>query len=183
MVHNTRTEHSKDYWCTPPEFFNIIDKKYNFDVDLTASDKNHLCKEYYTKETNGLLQDLRGKRVYCNPPYNEKELWMKKCYEEGLKDNTIVVLLIPAFIETEAFHKYCMKAYKIYFIKGRIQFLINGKRPYRINKQGKKIIQSNNVGSVLVIFKKHNRKFPKLRPFYHTEKDLIKKQSGLEAFL
>jgi len=56
-----------------------------------------------------------------------------------------------------------MNAYEIRLVKGRIQFLINGKKP---KKSG------NNTPSCLIIFKKHDEKYPKLRPFYHKESDL-----------
>jgi len=165
MAYNSRTKKSKDYWETPPNIFELLNKEFQFTLDAAASDDNHLCANYFTKEVDGLKQDWKDEIVFCNPPYNKKDDWIKKCYEERQKDNTIIVMLIPNGTETESFHKYGMKAYEIRLMKGRIEFLINGKKP---DKSG------NNRGSIIIIFKKHSLKYPRLRPFYHKEKDLLK---------
>ena len=55
--------------------------------------------------------------------YQSKEIgiWIKKAYEESLK-GSVVVCLIPSRTDTKYFHDYCMKASKIFFIKGRLKF-------------------------------------------------------------
>ena len=87
-------------------------------------------KKYYTEEQNGLLQDWSGEVVFCNPPYGNKEtgIWTKKCYEESLKPNTTVVLLIPARTDRISFHEYIYGKAEIRFIKGRLKFG-DGKNP------------------------------------------------------
>ena len=47
---------------------------------------------------------------------------MRKAYEEGQKDNTSVVCLIPSRTDTKYFHNYCMRSDLIYFVKGRLKF-------------------------------------------------------------
>jgi len=163
-VYNSRTENSKDYWETPPYFFELLNEEFQFTLDPAASDQNHKCKKYFTEKENGLEQSWAGESVFCNPPYDNKEVWMAKCYYEGKQPKTKVVLLIPDSMETEAFHEYCMKAFEIRAVKGRIQFHINGKEI-----KG----STNNRPSLLVIFKKHSFKWPRLRPFYHLKKDLL----------
>ena len=51
-----------------------------------------------------------------------QEAWIKKCYEEGQKPNTIVVMLIPSRTDTKAFHNYIYNKAEIRFIKGRLKF-------------------------------------------------------------
>lgn len=64
-----------------------------------------------------------GYRVFCNPPYGrEIGKWVKKCYEESQKDNTIVVMLIPARTDTKYFHDYIYHKAELRFIKGRLKF-------------------------------------------------------------
>ena len=65
-----------------------------------------------------------GQRVFCNPPYGRKiKDWVKKCYLESRKPNTLVVLLIPARTDTSYFHDYIYKkAREIRFIRGRLHF-------------------------------------------------------------
>ena len=52
----------------------------------------------------------------------------KKCYEESLKPNTTVVLLIPARTDRISFHEYIYGKAEIRFIKGRLKFG-DGKNP------------------------------------------------------
>ena len=60
-----------------------------------------------------------GRRVFCNPPYGRViSKWVKKCYEESKKANTLVVMLIPARTDTSYFHDYIYhKAKEIRFIR------------------------------------------------------------------
>lgn len=61
--------------------------------------------------------------MFCNPPYGRQiHKWVRKAYEESLKDNTIVVLLIPARTDTTYFHDYILHRSEIRFVEGRIRF-------------------------------------------------------------
>ena len=42
--------------------------------------------------------------------------------KKGRKDNTMVVMLIPARTDTQYWHDYVMKADEIRFVRGRIKF-------------------------------------------------------------
>ena len=61
--------------------------------------------------------------MFCNPPYG-KEIsdWVQKCYEEGHKENTLVVMLIPARTDTKYFHDYILHRAEVRFIRGRLKF-------------------------------------------------------------
>lgn len=110
-------------WETPMDLFKILDDEFHFTLDPCATEKNHKCEKYYTKEENGLLQNWGGNRVFCNPPYGRQiHKWVRKAYEESLKDNTIVVLLIPARTDTTYFHDYILHRSEIRFVEGRIRF-------------------------------------------------------------
>lgn len=50
----------KDFWETPQSLFDELNEKYHFTLDAAASDENHKCSRYFTKEDNGLLMDLGG---------------------------------------------------------------------------------------------------------------------------
>lgn len=60
--------------------------------------------------------------MFVNPPYSEIESWVAKSFYEGHKDNTLVVLLIPARTDTKYFHDFCLYRSEIRFIKGRLRF-------------------------------------------------------------
>lgn len=60
--------------------------------------------------------------MFCNPPYSQIAKWVEKAYHEGQKENTIVVLLIPARTDTRYFHNYIYGKSEIRFVKGRLKF-------------------------------------------------------------
>lgn len=110
-------------WYTPIEFYNQLNSEFNFTLDPCATHENAKCKKYYTEHDNGLTKDWGGEVVFCNPPYGRLiKDWVKKCYEESLKPNTLVVLLIPARTDTIYFHDYIYNKSEIRFLKGRLKF-------------------------------------------------------------
>lgn len=111
-------------WATPKAFFAELDAEFHFNLDPCATPENAKCKRFYTIEDNGLTKNWGGARVFCNPPYaREIGKWVKKCYEESRKPDTIVVMLIPARTDTAYFHDYIYhKAKEIRFIRGRLHF-------------------------------------------------------------
>lgn len=115
---------SDNYW-TPKEFFKQVNITYGpFDIDVAASDDNHLCDIYFTKESDGLSQDWNGV-VWCNPPYGrEIKKWLVKAITEIDKGNCKrAVFLIPARTDTKWMHDLVwVYASEIIFIEGRQKF-------------------------------------------------------------
>ena len=112
-----------DLWNTPQAFFDELNAEFHFTLDPCANDDNHKCDKYYTEQQDGLLQDWGGQIVFCNPPYGRAiGAWVKKCYEESRKPNTLVVMLIPARTDTSYFHDYIYHKAELRFIRGRLHF-------------------------------------------------------------
>lgn len=113
-----------DLWGTPQNFFDNLNKEFNFTLDPCATSENAKCKKYFTINENGLTQNWEGETVFCNPPYGRAiKDWVKKCYEESKKPNTTVVMLIPARTDTTYFHDYIYhKVREIRFVRGRLKF-------------------------------------------------------------
>lgn len=112
---------NKNNWCTPIDFFINLDQEFHFDYDLCASDNNHLCKKYFTRENSCLNANLTGFNIFCNPPYGRDiSKYIKKCYD--LSSNNLVVMLLPARTDTRWFHDYIYNKSEIRFIKGRLKF-------------------------------------------------------------
>lgn len=111
-------------WETPLDFFRALEKEFHFTLDPCCVPANAKCKKYYTPIQDGLVQDWQGERVFCNPPYGRGIYhWVKKCYQESKKKNTLVVMLIPARTDTRYFHEFIYhKAKEIRFVKGRLRF-------------------------------------------------------------
>jgi site-specific DNA-methyltransferase (adenine-specific) len=80
-------------------------------------------RELLHERTERAFTGLGGRRVFCNPPYGtEIKKWVEKAYREGTKDNTVVVLLIPARTDTQYFHDYIIHRSEIRFVRGRLKF-------------------------------------------------------------
>lgn len=100
----------RDNWKTPKAFYQALNSEFNFDYDPCPTNPTF----------DGLATEW-GKSNFCNPPYSQIAVWVKKAYEEHLKGK-LVVLLIPSRTDTRWWHDYCMKATEIRFIKGRLKF-------------------------------------------------------------
>jgi len=110
-------------WTTPQDFYEELNKVYNFTLDPCATKESAKCEKYFTPEDDGLNQDWTGHTVFMNPPYGRSiKLWIKKAWEASRKGGTTVVCLIPARTDTRYWHDYCMKAHRVYFVKGRLKF-------------------------------------------------------------
>lgn len=115
-------------WETPRELFDRLDEFWHFDLDAAASDTNHLCADYYTKETDGLAHSWAGRRVWCNPPYGKQIAdWARKAYEETRDGRTLVIMLVPARTDTRWYHDYIQgHAAEVKFIRGRLKYTLGG---------------------------------------------------------
>jgi len=114
----------KDTWATPQVFFDTLNEEFRFTLDACALPENAKCRLFFTPEQDGLVQDWSGHTVFCNPPYGKKiAAWVEKCYLESRKENTKVIMLLPARTDTVCFHRFIYKiAKEIRFIKGRLKF-------------------------------------------------------------
>jgi hypothetical protein len=92
-------------WYTPPDIFETLNLEFDLDPASPENKPEYIpVKSWYSIKDNGLEKDWYG-RVWLNPPYSRKEmgLWLEKFINHG---NGIAIL----------------------FKKGRIKFLLNGKR-------------------------------------------------------
>lgn len=113
---------NSDEYSTPQELYKALDAEFHFNLDPCSTDENCKCTRHFTVENDGLSQNWGGYRAFCNPPYSEIAKWVKKAHDEGCKDNTLVVLLIPSRTDTKYFHDYIYQRSEIRFIKGRLKF-------------------------------------------------------------
>ena len=118
-----------DEWTTPRDLFDKLNRRFLFDLDAAASDENHLCPAFYTKEDSGLDHSWEGMRVFCNCPYSQIKAWAAKFIEESKRADCIVAL-IPARTDTKWFQSIFASADKVIFIKGRLHFSGAGSAPF-----------------------------------------------------
>ena len=118
---NTKT--GKDEWLTPPPIINALG---NFDLDPCSPVIRpwNTAKNHFTINDNGLLQTWVG-RVWCNPPYDDLENWLRKC--ANYKN---CIALTFARTDTKVFHKYVFPhAHALFFLQGRLSFYhVNGEK-------------------------------------------------------
>lgn len=108
-------------WTTPRDLFLELHARFHFMTDVAASDENHLCDKYFTKENDGLTQPWFGP-CFMNPPYGrEIARWVEKASLEAL-GGSLVVGLLPARTDTAWWQKFVAPYADIRFIKGRLKF-------------------------------------------------------------
>lgn len=112
-----------DEWETPQWLFDKLNAVYEFDLDVCATKQTAKCKQYFTKEDNGLRQPWLAPNCWMNPPYGrEIGKWVKKAYIESIVRKTTVVCLLPARTDTSWFHDYVLQGQFLHFIRGRLKF-------------------------------------------------------------
>lgn len=124
MLTNGLFSSNTNEWATPIALFARLDAEFHFDLDPCCTHENAKCERHFTQDEDGLSRSWGGCRVFCNPPYGrELPKWVRKCYEESRKKDTLVVMLIPARTDTSYFHDYIYhKAKEIRFLRGRLHF-------------------------------------------------------------
>ncbi|EZI38238.1 DNA N-6-adenine-methyltransferase family protein, partial [Acinetobacter baumannii 42057_6] len=71
-------ENRTDVWSTPQDFFEKLDRVFNFDLDVCALPENAKCERYFTPEIDGLKQEWTG-TCWMNPPYGKEIIdWVAK---------------------------------------------------------------------------------------------------------
>lgn len=122
MIHSSLFSSNSEEWETPQNLFDELNDEFNFDLDIAASEKNHKCKRYFTKENSAFEHRNEWKgNIWCNPPYGRTiQKWIEACSEY----NGLSVMLLPARTDTKWFHEYIYKnkRVEIRFLKGRLHF-------------------------------------------------------------
>ena len=125
----------KDDWGTPQDLFDALNEEFNFTLDPCADNNNHKCAKYYTIEQDGLAQSWAGETVFSTRRTAEKQKQTpvklhgcKNVTKRQPRGGIVVVMLIPARTDTIMFHDYILGKAEIRFIKGRVNFEIDGQK-------------------------------------------------------
>jgi phage N-6-adenine-methyltransferase len=112
----------RETWETPQDFFDLVNKEFNFDVDVCALPNSAKCKKYYTPEIDALKQKWEGV-CWMNPPYARviTGKWVEYAQSQAVR-GTVVVALLPARTDTVWFHDAMVSEPAIMFLKGRLKF-------------------------------------------------------------
>jgi len=111
---------------TPPDLWIRLNDKYHFTLDACASDENHLCEKYYTKDNSCLDKEWTNEIVYLHPLFDTNiGKFVEKAYNEKCK----IIMLLPASTHTRYFHKFIYNN-----PRARIEFLEKPKNGFRFGK-------------------------------------------------
>ncbi len=101
------------HWPTPKALLTELNEEFHFDFDPCPLGES---------EVDGsapLFTRWSGRRVFCNPPYNNG---IYRFLERGIEAD-VAVFLLPARTDTKWFHDMVLPhAHEIRFIKGRLCF-------------------------------------------------------------
>ena len=120
----------------------ILKYKVNPVVDVFASKDNHKCTEFYSKENSAFNHQLK-KDAFANPMYSQIDECMKFLYYQHLSYNIDVMILTYNKTDTKWWHSYVEDRAEVHFIKGRLQFEIDGIIPRYCYKSCKKVFYEN----------------------------------------
>lgn len=110
-------------WSTPQDFFEILNKEFNFTLDVASTHENAKCKKHFTLDDDGLNKSWGGNTVFMNPPYGGHTAdWIKKAYEESKFGITVVCLIVSATDRSYWHDLFFPFASEIRFIRGRLHF-------------------------------------------------------------
>ena len=110
-----------DEWPTPIWLFDALSAEFNFTLDPCSTSDNAKCRQYFTKEHDGLTKDWSRDIVFMNPPYGRKiGFWVQKAFESSMQ-GALVVCLLPARTDTRWWHDYVMRG-EVRLLRGRLTF-------------------------------------------------------------
>ena len=120
-----------DTWTTPKDFFDEINKEFNFGLDAAALQASTLVPDNWygpdhpdTSRRDGLTRTWHkdtDKTIWLNPPYGRViKQWVAKAHQEAANGGA-VVCLVPARTDTAWWHDSCIM-HEVRFLRGRLKF-------------------------------------------------------------
>lgn len=106
---------------TPDEIFIPLNKEFNFEIDICATEENKKCLQYYTKERDCFTQNW-NQTSWINPEFVIVKKFVKKAYEDSQKFKSTIVMLVLVKSNTNWWRDYVMKAKEVRFINQKVTF-------------------------------------------------------------
>ncbi len=112
-----------DDWATPWPLVHELEQEFGvFELDPCATSESAKAARFFTKEQDGLGRSWEGLRVFCNPPYSDAGIWVRKAREEA-KRGALVVMLLPVRTDRDWWHDHLQPSAEIRFQRGRQRFI------------------------------------------------------------
>jgi hypothetical protein len=140
---------------TPQDFWDELNERYHFTLDVAAAPHNAKTPDYYTRLADGLLQPWMGS-VWCNPPYSGLDRWLEKAWREwyrmeplgnvpGLTRHPVesIVMLLPANRPEQPWWQEYVEPFRdrpdlplsVQFLPGRLRFIKPGATEVKPNER------------------------------------------------
>jgi phage N-6-adenine-methyltransferase len=139
---------------TPQDFWDELNERYRFTLDVAAAPHNAKTANYYTRLADGLLQPWHGS-VWCNPPYSGLDRWLEKAWAEWGKRHSAcadtrcpvhlrtIVMLLPANRPEQPWWQQHVEPYRdkpgsplrVEFLPGRLRFIKPGATEVKPNER------------------------------------------------
>lgn len=163
----------KDLWQTPKFVFDYYDRRFNFGLDMAASETNKLCDKFMDESRNALDCDsfmnyvaangIEDRAVWLNPPFSKIQPWIDEVIFHRFEHTGMTfVVLLPADSSVKWFKTAFDNCTECHFISGRLSF---------VNAETQKPVNGNNKGSVVFIF---DPKSPVKKSVHLIDRDDIK---------
>jgi phage N-6-adenine-methyltransferase len=131
---------------TPQDFWDELNERYRFTLDVAAAPHNAKTPNYYTRLADGLLQPWTGS-VWCNPPYSGLDRWLEKAWNEWLSPRDerpdSIVMLLPANRPEQPWWQTWVEPWRdredsplrVQFLPGRLRFIKPGATEVKPNER------------------------------------------------
>lgn len=118
----------RDDWRTPPEVIAVVKEAFRGSIDLDPCGNRYSLvgpkKQFLlSRGEDGLKLPWEG-RVFVNPPFSDGAAWLDKAATTWAEGGDFeCIMLMPARVDTKAFHRSGATADAICFWKGRVTFV------------------------------------------------------------
>jgi phage N-6-adenine-methyltransferase len=94
---------------TPDDVFDWLNRQFSFTIDLAAVASNAKYPRFFSPKDNSLAQSWEGETGFLNPEYGRGiGQWLDKTRDEAMLNRALVVLLIPARVDTDWWKTFVM---------------------------------------------------------------------------
>jgi phage N-6-adenine-methyltransferase len=106
-------------WSTPQPIFDVLNKEFEFQVDLCADPDNAKCKNWLDRQVS-LDTDWSGEgTAWLNPPYGKDITdWVRK----AARTNRRIVGFLPGRTNAPWWHDHVMQAIELRFVRRKVSF-------------------------------------------------------------
>lgn len=116
-------------WKTPLNFWKVINKEFDFDIDVTVNEENTLCSKFINWEKDSLSESIcwvvnnGAASAYCNPGFGNMLPWILKASTESKRNKHATVCVLGLCAPSTSWWQAVVdRASEIRLLAPRVQF-------------------------------------------------------------